>query len=140
MGIHMFLYDVGGQHTCLLRRIPGFESRYRKYTVLFWFTDLFLKCISATGKHTLFTHIHRWKIESYGDIYLLLTHILIHTTPYYIEYNKQMFHPFICFTSIDITETGITTSHMSPLIEFTKTYGFKINWINNLSLSDYQSR
>ena len=29
-----FRYDVGGQHTCLSRRIPGFESLYRNFCFL----------------------------------------------------------------------------------------------------------
>ena len=49
-----------------------------------------------------------------------------------------MSRPFICFTYINPSEMGITTSHECSLVEFTKT--FKINWINNLSLSDYQSK
>ena len=43
----------------------------------------FLKYITATGKHTLFTHNNRGETESDGDNYLLLTHVLIHTLRYY---------------------------------------------------------
>ena len=44
-------YDVGGQHTCLSRRIPGFESPYRK---LFFGVKLFYAnyCI---GLHSYFS-------------------------------------------------------------------------------------
>ena len=83
MGVHKFMYDVGGSHTCLSHRIPRFEFWYRKYIVLFLFNALFLKYISATVKHTLFTHNNRVKTNSDGDIYLLITHILIHTLCYY---------------------------------------------------------
>ena len=76
-------YNVGGKHTCLSRRIPGCKSRYGNYTVLYLFTNFLFICISSTGKHTLFTHKNRGKTESYGDIYLLLTHIIIHTLRYY---------------------------------------------------------
>ena len=83
MGVHKFPYDVGSSHTCLLPRILVFEYQHRKYIVLFLFTHLFLKCISATVKHTLLTHNNRGETESDGDIYLILTHILFLTLSYY---------------------------------------------------------
>ena len=48
-----------------------------------------------------------------------------------------MLHPFRCFNSINHPELGIMTSHESSMVEFTQVYGFKINPIKNLSLSDY---
>ena len=33
--LHKFLFDVGGKHTCLSRRILGLESRYGNYIALF---------------------------------------------------------------------------------------------------------
>ena len=45
-------YDVCGYHTCLSRRIPGFDSRYEKYTDLSIFTALFFLWSSATGNHS----------------------------------------------------------------------------------------
>ena len=66
----------------------------------------------------------------YSHTYLFILSVII------IKDTPLILHPFICFTSIDPPEMGITKSHESYLFEFTKT--FKINWINNLSLSDYQ--
>ena len=101
-------------------------------TLLFWY-------ISATGNHALFTHNNLDKIDSDGNIHLLLIHIIIHTLLYYHKENPWMLHPFICFTSIDTPEMDITMSHERSLVEFNKTLGYKIHCINNLSLSNYQS-
>ena len=37
-----FRYDVGGQHTCLSRRIPGFESLYRNFLLFTAFIAYFV--------------------------------------------------------------------------------------------------
>ena len=60
---------------------PGFSAQ--EVYIYIIFTALFLKRIAATGKYTLFTHKNREKTESGGDIYSLITHIIIHNLRYY---------------------------------------------------------
>ena len=69
----------------------------------------------------------------YSHTYLFIIFVII------IKYTPWMSHPFRLFTYIDPPEMGITTSHERSLVEFNKTQGFKINFINNLSLSYFHS-
>ena len=136
MVIHKFPYDVGGQHTCLSRRIPGFESRYGKH-ISFVFVYCFVLKVNFTHRqeHTIYPYPQGGgESQMVIFIYYSQTHLFI----LLVVIIKDT-HPFRFFTSIDIPEMGITASHKISLLEFTKIQSFKINWINDLSLSDYWS-